>query len=110
MATLYNCVSLRDPSPLSISFVCHLTKQHGTNLTAMDSMLQVLSTSLDGATGSFYSFVLAAPCTEHWHEGHVFRLLCPGNRDLPQGLRGSWLLKAERPTDTGHSSDSLLHV
>lgn len=59
-------------------------------------------TSLGGTIGPLHCFVLAAPCTEHWHEGHGFGLLYPGGRDMSQGLRWSWLLEAKRSAKTGH--------
>lgn len=54
--------------------------------------------------------ILAASRTECRFKGHGVGLLHLWGRAVPQGLRWTWLLKAERPAIAGHQSDSLLHL
>ena len=52
----------------------------------------------------------AASRAERRSEGHAVGLLHPGGRAVPQGLRRTRLLEAERPALSAHQSDSLLHL
>lgn len=54
--------------------------------------------------------VLTAPRIDHGFQGHDDRLLRIWSRALPQGLRWTWLLQAERPAIPGHPGGGLLHL